>query len=866
MFDVSTFLLRWLFLSNLIRDASELQAISHYQPPPPSAIITPEEAYRQQCLHGILSYPPGSSRLMMVDALRIDLVQKLAASLRESDAARRRSAVASILPAQKQGPSRSPPPITTPRDPDSSESVERVTHRSHESAVRDHDPQLELEVTRATNNVRNLRECLPQLVSAVLKVPSASQPGLANPVHRLRQLILQRCLDDPSWGIELCWLLEAEVGRAWKSLFEHRQQTGRRLIVVLPAEKAAVLAKIGSEKRDTFDMLQDAEQATAYGYTVDAPEAGIAPPRLPSSLSLRRCSHFGDTMHFVDRLTKISLDLRLVPTYHREDYLHEQLHEMNRRIRRRMATRGEVSLDVEDQRSPYDWPTVGDLTMEMLHHSVHFPLIPQTVVWPTGSTEAVSEDKTKEAELVRVLNIVVPESRILSSRERCPFLVQLEVADSGLQGSDARLYATGGQEVGLTIEETLDLSDPSPGTMSTPGFQVPAELLRSTEQMGRQSPGLNGHVPRGGSDQPVYFSSPDGVIGPNPYEDLRQTELEQLHQQMQYSPPTSPTGPIPEHPTVSLGAELLEKVFGEPWAYRCEMIRRESSFGHVKGWRLASFIMKAGEDIRRESLVMQIISKMQGWFESEIPEAYRPHLRPYTIMCVGGDAGLVECLSDAKSIDEVKKRTDGFETLRDYFERAYGSPGYQSSSQNSGLSFDEAQGNFLRSLVGYSLVCFILQIKDRHNANILLDRDGHIMHIDFGFVLGDTPKMGKVPIFSERAPFKLSQEFWDVLGGWNISNGGLGVQFCKMFEIAFECASRHVDEIATLVEASLLSLGSSARSARAMASAVRSRLRMRGPSGSHTQKAFIMDLVNAALTSWGTSTYDWLQRNMNGYQ
>ena len=117
---------------------------------------------------------------------------------------------------------------------------------------------------------------------------------------------------------------------------------------------------------------------------------------------------------------------------------------------------------------------------------------------------------------------------------------------------------------------------------------------------------------------------------------------------------------------------LLQKVFGHPWAARCEEIRQASPYGKVHGWRLASFIIKAGEDIRRESLVMQIISKLNEWFKSEIPDAYRPHMRPYTIMCVGGDAGLVECLSDAKSIDEVKKRTDNFVSLRDYFERAYG--------------------------------------------------------------------------------------------------------------------------------------------------------------------------------------------------
>ena len=44
---------------------------------------------------------------------------------------------------------------------------------------------------------------------------------------------------------------------------------------------------------------------------------------------------------------------------------------------------------------------------------------------------------------MRVLNIVASESRILASRERCPFLVQVELAETGLEGSDARLDAGG---------------------------------------------------------------------------------------------------------------------------------------------------------------------------------------------------------------------------------------------------------------------------------------------------------------------------------------------------------------------------------------------------------------------------------------
>jgi len=999
-------------LSNLVRDIAEIQILPYNPTVPQSPQVTPanthdnnnheynhnagyapptssslpslstatrvscEDEWRDQCLRGILSYPPGTQRLLIMDAMRAELVERLSWSLNEADQTldhyeicrhRRENydnregenntldESSGMLPLSgleshisfkeefkdndnndKEDPYTDVKVRIKDVDKEDSEDILPAftsTSRDEEietdfivEGVDDEregndvpEPSAE-EIEDAQNTIRVVRDYLPQLVSIVLKSPPAFDPKLVNPVEKLRHLIIRRCVDDANWGVDMCWLLEAEVGRAWKSLFEHRQQTGRRLIIVLPAEKAAVLATIGSGKREAFDLLQDAEQATAFGYTIPFDDSLFyrdphqkhhyyhANPRLldqaapktklPSSLSLRRCSHFGDTMHFVDRLTKISLDMRGVPVVHRNAYLQDSLKEINRRIRRRMITRGDVSLDVEDHRGPDDWPLISDVTSDMLMYSVHLPVDPkQNKLWPGRAETSCIQNEGA----VRILNIVVEESRVLASRERCPYLVRVEVADTNLRGSDSRLYASGAPGLGATMEEALAMNARSTSNAATTkhnkqedeygNYRIPPELLAPASRNSKKPQSITKKIkevlvdaqpkqlPRGGwqANETVFYShSPEDVYATNPYDAVRENEFEQLHHQMYNenggvvnSPP-----PILEQraPIVSTREALLNRIFGQPLDEVCEEIRQASPYGNVDGWRLASFIMKAGEDIRREALVMQIISKLNDWFKSDIPEPYRPHMRPYTIMCVGGDAGIVECLADAKSVDEVKKETDYFQSLREYFERAYGSPNTDGSQHQAQpgptrtLSFEEAQDNFLRSLVGYSLICYILQIKDRHNANILMDREGNIIHIDFGFVLGDTPKMCKVPIFSEKAPFKLSDEYWEVLGGWNTNQGGLGVRFCHMFEHAFACAAAHTDEIAALVEATMLTMTQSPRQTRSMANGVRNRLKMRGPPGSNEQKAFIMELVNAARTSMGTATYDWLQRNMNGYQ
>lgn len=120
-------------------------------------------------------------------------------------------------------------------------------------------------------------------------------------------------------------------------------------------------------------------------------------------------------------------------------------------------------------------------------------------------------------------------------------------------------------------------------------------------------------------------------------------------------------------------------------------------------------------------------------------------LRPYDVVATNASSGIVEAIADTISIDSLKRNDLSYTSLLDFFVRRFGS--VHSSS------FHRARSNFIKSLAAYSIVCYLLQIKDRHNGNILLHAEGYIAHIDFGFILANNP--GNMHF--ESAPFKLTK-------------------------------------------------------------------------------------------------------------
>jgi len=193
--------------------------------------------------------------------------------------------------------------------------------------------------------------------------------------------------------------------------------------------------------------------------------------------------------------------------------------------------------------------------------------------------------------------------------------------------------------------------------------------------------------------------------------------------------------------------EDLKNVFGKPMNIIKKEIQQNSPFKKFKTYKLINFIAKANDDLRQELLAMQLIK----FFDKIFKEEKLPlHLHPYEILITSSSSGLLEFLENTSSIDGIKKKMATSSKNLFLFYKKYFKD-----------NLEEAQINFTRSLAAYSLICYYLQIKDRHNGNILIDMHGNIIHIDFGFILGISPG----GINFEKAPFKLTKEYVEIMGG-----------------------------------------------------------------------------------------------------
>ncbi|KIJ17012.1 1-phosphatidylinositol 4-kinase, partial [Paxillus involutus ATCC 200175] len=256
-------------------------------------------------------------------------------------------------------------------------------------------------------------------------------------------------------------------------------------------------------------------------------------------------------------------------------------------------------------------------------------------------------------------------------------------------------------------------------------------------------------------------------------------------------------------------------------------------------WQQAIF--KVGDDCRQDVLALQVIAMFKNIFTSIGLTLY---LYPYRVTATAPGCGVIDVVPNATSRDEMGRAK--VNDLLDFFISKY--------EGEETVAFQRARLNFIQSMAAYSVACYILQIKDRHNGNIMIDGEGHIVHIDFGFLFD----IGPGGVKFEPSSFKLNHEMVVLMGGRYSQGYEL---FQQLTVKAFLALRPHADQLVSTVQ---LMLGTGLPSFKGESTI--KRLKDRFALGLNERQAaeWMMGIIRNAHENVRSTAYDEFQRLQNG--
>lgn len=160
-----------------------------------------------------------------------------------------------------------------------------------------------------------------------------------------------------------------------------------------------------------------------------------------------------------------------------------------------------------------------------------------------------------------------------------------------------------------------------------------------------------------------------------------------------------------------------------------------------------SIIYKNGDDLRQDQLCLNIITLIDRLLKNENLDL---KLTPYAAMATSTEIGMLQFVASEPVAGILGKQGSIQKYLREH-NRAEEAP-YSISK--------DAMDTYVKSCAGYCVITYLLGVGDRHFDNLLLTKDGHMFHIDFGYILGRDPK-------PYPPPMKLTKEMVEGMGGAN---------------------------------------------------------------------------------------------------
>jgi len=279
-----------------------------------------------------------------------------------------------------------------------------------------------------------------------------------------------------------------------------------------------------------------------------------------------------------------------------------------------------------------------------------------------------------------------------------------------------------------------------------------------------------------------------------------------------------------------------------------------------------AFIFKTGDDLRQDSLILQMISVMDDLWKKK---GHDLKMTVYKVVPTEQDQGLIEFVSDAVTICKVQAKEACKNATGDIArwvaeatatfkgDVIYNWLKHQNSEE---AKLKKALDNFMFSCAGYTVAMFVLGIGDRHNDNIMLRPNGKLFHIDFGHVMGNFKRkyFAGISILRERSPMLLPRVFVQV-----IHSGGEGQfeRFRELCETAYLILRKDGSLLVSLL-AMMLSTGMPELQAEADLEYMRTQLQLDQSSEEQALKFFQREF-NSSLKKGYTVTTNWWTHAIN---
>jgi len=147
----------------------------------------------------------------------------------------------------------------------------------------------------------------------------------------------------------------------------------------------------------------------------------------------------------------------------------------------------------------------------------------------------------------------------------------------------------------------------------------------------------------------------------------------------------------------------------------------------------------------------------------------------YEVVCTSGNYGFggwVEVVPNSVTTADIQKLAGGISEV--FNEKTLFN--WLKKNNPSEFEFNVAVDNFIRSCAGCCVASYVLGLGDRHNDNIMISKNGHLFHIDFGKFLGNAQMF--LAFKRDRAPFVFTPDMAYVMGGTNSEKFKLFVELC----------------------------------------------------------------------------------------